>query len=412
MLGNTGRVDDVTSKKGAGLLLSLGYKSRSIVVVSYNRAALILLALFATSGCGGTSAVPAGANYSAFPISGLGATNGALADTTSMLKKLKKDVVIGSTVDPKNGDAGPRAISIVRANNVLKPGQLLVCNFDDKAGKAGQGTTIEVLDPKPGSQPKRVAQSNDIEGCDGVAVTGSDQIFASGLLGKAVVEFTVKGSIKKKYSGAPFGSPFTDFNNGKAPKEYQPDYLWVSDVDTGSIISYSVDFFGNGNPLQVATGFAVNKSGPAARLGPSGLQYDAPHDILYIVDGMTNTLVEFTGASDLLEKDEIVVLPGGKTFKCEAKKFTCGKLIYSGSPLDAPLAATLLPNGNLIVANTKGKANTLVEVTPAGQVLDTRVVDTSGTQGVFGLAASGTADSNTILYFTDKNDNSVHELEP
>ncbi len=382
------------------------------MVVSYNRAALVLLALFSTSACGGAGAVPASAGYSAFPISGLDASNESPADATSILKKLKKDVVIGSTVDPKNGDAGPRAISIVQTKGVLKQGQLLVCNFDDKAGKAGQGTTIEVLDPKPGSLPKRFVQSNDIEGCDGAAVTGTDQVYASGLLGKAVVDFTEKGSLKKEYSGSPFGSPFADFNNGKAPKEYQPDYLWVSDVETGSIISYSVDFFGNGTPLQVATGFAVNKSGPAARLGPSGLQYDAPHDILYIVDGMTNTLVEFTGASDLLEKDEIVVLPGGKTFKCEAKKFTCGKLIYSGSPLDAPLAASLLPNGNLIVANTKGKANTLVELTPAGQVLDTRVVDTSATQGVFGLVSAGTTDSNTVLYFTDKNDNNVHELEP
>ena len=75
------------------------------------------------------------------------------------------------------------------------------------------------------------------------------------------------------------------------------------------------------------------------------------------------------------------------------------------------MAATLLPNGNLIVANTQGTANTLVELTPKGKVLDTKVVDESSTQGVFGLAAGGTNDANTVLFYTDTNSNTVHELE-
>ena len=63
-------------------------------------------------------------------------------------------------------------------------------------------------------------------------------------------------------------------------------------------------------------------------------------------------------------KDEIVVKKGGKTFNCKYPKTTCGKLIYSGKPLDGPVAMTLLPNGNLIVANTQ--RNTLVELTTGG----------------------------------------------
>jgi len=104
------------------------------------------------------------------------------------------------------------------------------------------------------------------------------------------------------------------------------------------------------------------------------------------------------------------VKPGGKTFQCEHPKTTCASLVYSGSPLDAPIAATLLPNGNLIVANTGGAANTLVELTPHGQVLDTEVVDSSSKQGVFGLGASGTSDSSTVLFYADTNSNTVHEL--
>ena len=71
--------------------------------------------------------------------------------------------------------------------------------------------------------------------------------------------------------------------------------------------------------------------------------------------------------------DEITVQPGCKKFTCEYPKTTCAKLVKAGSPLDKPVAATLLPNGNLIVANTGN--NTLVEMTPTGQVLDTKVMD-------------------------------------
>jgi len=51
-------------------------------------------------------------------------------------------------------------------------------------------------------------------------------------------------------------------------------------------------------------------------------------------------------------------------------------------------------------------------LTPAGKVLDKKVIDTSKPAGVFGLLAKGSTDSNTVLYYTDTNDNSVHELEP
>ena len=109
-------------------------------------------------------------------------------------------------------------------------------------------------------------------------------------------------------------------------------------------------------------------------------------------------------------KDEIVVKPGGKTFQCKYPKTTCGSLVHAGSPLDAPMASALLPNGNLVVANTKG-GNKLVELTPAGKVLDTKIVDTGKTAGVYGLAATGTSDADTVIYFTDTNSNEVRVLE-
>ncbi len=383
-----------------------------------NKSTALLLAggaLLGISACVGNTMVPsnsAGIGSSATQVSVTG-PDIMPADNTSILKGLKKDVVIGSTVDPTNGDKGPRALSIVTVTYGLKKGQLLVCNFDNSAGKGGKGTTIDVFDPKPGSKPTTFIQSSDIEGCDGDALTRGNDVYGAGLISGLLAGFTSKGKLIKTY-GSPLEKPFSDVDascTGNASHcLYSGEYIFVSDAKTGSIVSLSFPISGgNPKPIQVATGFAVNNKTNWSRLGPSGLSYDGKKDMLYIADGKNNTVVVFTKAGELLEKNEIVVLPGGKTFKCKYKP-VCGKLVYSGAPLSAPVAMTRLPNGNLIVANTKG-GNTLVELTPTGQVLDKKVVDKSTTAGVFGLAATGTNDSNTAVFFTDTNDNKLHKLE-
>ena len=89
---------------------------------------------------------------------------------------------------------GPRAISRVRATFGLKEGQLVVCNFADSAGTAGKGTTIEVLDPNPGSKPVTFTQSTKIEGCDGDATTATNQVYGAGMVSGLVSQFTPAAS--------------------------------------------------------------------------------------------------------------------------------------------------------------------------------------------------------------------------
>ena len=379
------------------------------------RALIATAAGLAISACAGS--VPSGS---------LRAADSALApvvnvatptDTTSILKKLKKDVVIGSTVDPTNGDKGPRAVSVVKYSyGALKKKQLLVCNFEDSSGEAGMGTTMDQLDPAPGSKPTTFTKSSKINGCDGDAMTSGNQVYGAGISSHLVSQFTQTGKFKKSY-GHPIEVPFTDAD-AFCGEAYAPEDIYVTDSKTGSIIKLAFPISSSGHPLviQVITGFGINKNSGWSVLGPSGVQYDSKkhgmrcNDTLYIVDGVDDTVVAVSNASTLLEKDEIVVQPGGKTFKCAHPKTTCATLVYSASPLNAPVASALLPNGNLIIANTQG-GNKLVELTPAGQVLDTKVVDKSKTAGIFGLAAIGTNDGNTALYYTDRNDNSLHELE-
>lgn len=342
-----------------------------------------------------------------------GASHNRRSDMRSILKGLTKDVVIGSTVDANNGDQGPRSLYIVQHANPhgkLTTGQLVTCNFEDASGNEGAGTTIEALNPKPGSDPQRFIQSSSLDGCNGAAVhPRHGTVYGTGLTSGKLLVITAKGNVEKTYSGKPIDAPLGDIV-AKPMQNFSPLYVFVGTTH-GALISVSVGFYGNQLATEVAKGFEVGNSSDG-EMGPTGLAYDQGIDTLYIADGVTNTVVAFSSASKLLVKDEIVVQPGGKTFKCKYPKTTCGSLVYSGSPLDAPMAMTLLPNGNLIVANTQGSANTLVEFTPGGQILATKVVGSSSQQGVFGLASKGTNDDNTVVFYTDTNDNNIHELKP
>lgn len=375
---------------------------------------LLAGAVFATSACGGNAAVPTGAAPSnSRPV----ASTIVPSDNTSILKKLTKDVEIGSTVDAKNGDMGPRKISVAKATFGLKKGQLLVCNFDDSAGNAGKGSTIEVLDPKPHSKPVTFVQSDKLEGCDGNAITAANSVYASGLTSSAVSLFDQSGKYKKSF-GSLIHAPLDDAD-AFCGFPYAPEDIYVGNSTNGAIVKMSFIPVSGGEKVkltEVISGFAVNKGSGWGILGPSGIQYNGTHqgnlcnDTLYIVDGVDNTVVAVSTASSLLQKDEIVVEPGGKKFKCAHPKTTCATLLYSGSPLNAPEAAALLPNGNLIVANTKG-GNKLVEISSSGKLLGTKTIDTSSSAHIFGLAATGTSDSDTVLFYTDTGTNTLHELE-
>ena len=382
---------------------------------TFNNRVLMLIAgaLFATSACAGNTTVP-----STSQVSAPGPSSIVPNDTTSILKKLTKDIEIGSTVDPKNGDMGPRAIALVKSTFGLKKGQLLVCNFENSAGAAGKGTTIDVLDPAPHSKPATFVQSTKLEGCDGDAITETNNVYGAGMLSGIVPQFDPMGKLSQTY-GTPIQAPF-DTTDAFCGLAYAPENIYVSDSKTGAIIklSFLPVSSGKAKMTEVIAGFGINKGSGWSVLGPSGMVYDNRrsksnelcNDTLYIVDGVDNTIVAVSNASSLLQKDEIVVQSGGKKFKCANPSKTCATLVYSGAPLSAPVAAALLPNGNLIVANTKG-GNKLVELTPTGKVLATKTLDTSKTAHVFGLLASGTSDSDTVLFYTDTETNTLHELK-
>jgi hypothetical protein len=86
-----------------------------------------------------------------------------------------------------------------------------------------------------------------------------------------------------------------------------------------------------------------------------------------------------------------------------------GVTISQGKALVDPLDLTIAPNGDLIAAN--GGNGNLVEVTPTGQQIATKLVDTGGgpppgTADLFGIAPVPDK-----VYFVDDGTNTLNVLE-
>ncbi|MBV9056539.1 MAG: hypothetical protein JO351_07875, partial [Candidatus Eremiobacteraeota bacterium] len=223
-----------------------------------HRAALVVVAaLLATSACGGNNSVPSAGFAGNSTSQAQNRIAPANVDTTSILKRLKKSVVIGSTVDPTNGDMGPTSIYIAGTTlGKLKKGQLVVCNYADSSGTAGNGTTTEILGPQANSQPVTFVADARIKGCDGDALSSGNYMYAAGHTSGLLAAFTDKGKFYKKY-GPPLQAPSSDVDAAN-PGLYSAEYMFTTDAKTGSIVSFSINNYGNPRPTQVVTGFDVN----------------------------------------------------------------------------------------------------------------------------------------------------------
>lgn len=337
-------------------------------------------------------------------------------DHTSVLKLLTKVETIGSTVDPQNGDQNPYGLAYVvnkpYGQTKLKQGDLVICNFNDKANVQGNGTTIEYMPSTPGSKPTRFAQGSSLLGCAALGLNSFDSVYSADSGAKDAVAFDANGkqlqTLKNSLLVTPWAAAYVP-----GFVSYPPgDGFWVGDASSGKIVRINLGTGGKPTYTAVISGFAVNHGVPGTFLGPSGMQYNKKADTLYVVDGVTNTLVAFHHAYyDFNSKNEVVVGSNGMTFS--GPKAKDAQLIYHGSPLDGPISAALLPNGNLVLGNTLNKTgkNLLVEIATDGTLLAYKNVDKGAAGALFGIAASGNSDSTTKIYFNDDNSNTVRVLE-
>jgi hypothetical protein len=362
------------------------------------------LAALALAGCSSHAGLLPGASTTAGGTSSL--ARPVSEDDTSLLKLLKKQVVIGSTSDPKFGQLNPYGLTVAPATTGdFTAGDLVVCNFNAKSNVQGTGFTIVALHPTPGSKPLLVSASKTLKGCASLALSPGDDIWAAAFSAddNPIISPSGKleGNIKNKLFDHPWGQVYAQPTSG-SPVFYESNAAdgTIVRINLGSSFTYDV----------IAKGFAVNHGKPGSIFAPSGLTYDPTGDVLYIVDGTNNTLVAFSNVSSI-KSGGIIVEKGGKTFK--GPDASDASLVFAGSPLDGPISAALLSNHNLIVGNTGNPSgqNLMVEMTPSGKILDTRNVDKGASGSLFGIVATGTTDSNTKIYFNDDNDNNLQVLE-
>ena len=247
-----------------------------------------------------------------------------------------------------------------------------------------------------------MVQDPNLKGCAALAVANDDSPWAAAYASNLAPYYGPTGTLVSTLSGGPWSGPWGEiyapaFGSGAA------SYV-TSNATSGTIVRVNV---AGTTFTTIASGFTINAGAvPGNILAASGLTYDATHDTLFVVDSNNNRVLAFAGYSTL--GAGAIVLESNGTFS--GPSAATASVLFSGAPLNAPISAAQLFNGDLVVGNTAD--NLLVEISPAGHVVATQNLDTGAVGALFGIVATGTDGSSTKIYFNDDNDNTVKVLGP
>lgn len=363
------------------------------------------VALLAAAGCGNHGGT--------IPSQSMGSTSQSARQSSPdsrypILKVLVHERRIGSTIDPDLHQLNPYGLTVAPSTNgAFTKGDLVVCNFNASSNVQGTGYTIVALHPRDGAKPTLVSDNKTLKGCNALALGPDDTIWAAAFKANDNPVLSSTGQLIVNIEGKPFDHPFGQVFAAHGGASGAPVF-YESNARSGSIVRINL---GSSFTYDViATGFAINNGKPGSIFGPSGLSYDDRKDTLYIVDGTNNTVVAFSSVSTA-PAGGIVVGPDGQSFSGPAA--SQARLVFAGPPLNGPISSALLFNGNLVVGNTTNNDghNIMVELTPSGEVLSTRNVDSGAAGALFGIVATGNNIHDARIYFNDDNHNNLRVLE-
>jgi hypothetical protein len=364
------------------------------------------------SGCGGGGS---SMNSAPMAVAALQPTPGSQTMSTVDTDSLAADIdppdapSILATLNTVTGDQNPYGLDIAPSDSgLIHRGDLVVCDFNNSANVQGTGNAIVALAPQPGSSPRPIITNAALLGCTENVQTRDGAIWVTAFVAPDVAIVSAAGKLANTLTGSPFTAPFGITLARDADGYADDPVFYESDATTGAIVRIHAGRSGVQSDV-IATGFAVNNGVPGTELGPSGLQYDSTHDRLYVVDGANNTLVELRHVSTI-PAGGIAVAANGTSFSGPFAHRA--RLVFSGTPLNAPISSALLPNGNIAVGNTGNPngENLMVEITPHGKVADVKNVDTGASGAIFGMTATTGYGNPFKLYFNDDNANAVVEL--
>jgi hypothetical protein len=311
---------------------------------------------------------------------------------------------IGSIVDPTNGDKNPYGLAFAPVDaGLFTSGDLVLCNFNDSANVQGNGTSVEYIHPQVGATVHRLAQGASLKGCGAVALLADARVLVTADVANDVVIFDANGTLKTTLSGAPFNGPWGAAFAASATKPA----VYVSNANDGKLIRINVTGTNSYTVETIATGFSVNNGAPGNIFAPYGMAYNPANDTLYIVETNSNKLIAIANVSGV-PAGGITVSGGDATFG--GSSASSARVVLSGAPLNSPLGASLLANGNIVVANSGD--NLMIDVMPSGSSIGTISLDNGAAGALFSLAGVPGTFTQQFVYFDDSNDNTLKVVTP
>jgi hypothetical protein len=301
-----------------------------------------------------------------------------------------------STVPP-NGDQNPYGVAFVPhdfPNNTggpLKPGDILVSNFNNSANQQGTGTTI-VRIAADGSQSLFFTVPNATLGGPGTGLTTALAVLRKGfvIVGSipssdgtlnpsnpgSLLVIDAKGNLLSTITDPTINGPWdmTVDDRGDNPTAF------VSNALDGTVVRLDLHTTSAGvtvvKKTVIASGYGHQPDSVTFVDAPTGLVYEADHDTLFVASSVDNAVYAVQNAE-----------------KTTTNNGT-GNVIYrDNTHLHGALGMAMAPNGHLLVTNNDvinsdpNQPSEIVEFTLTGQFVTQLSVDPSQ-GGSFGLAVN------------------------
>jgi hypothetical protein len=327
---------------------------------------------------------------------------------------------VASTV-PANGDVNPYGVVVVpRSQGILRRGDVLVSNFNNKANQQGRGTTIVEVSPQghvlvfahitksklPGACPGGVGLTTALALVHGWVIVGSvpstNGLAATAKAGCLIV-LSNRGKVVQTIAGHGINGPWDmgAVSGGGTASLFVTNVLngtvaaKGAVVHRGTVLRLTLRFAGRHAPrlrrvTKIGSGFFEQTNAAAFVIGPTGVELGR-HGTLYVADTGTNSIKAISRALT------------------RHTSAGTGTVLTSGRGLSAPLGLAIAPNGDVLTVN--GGNGKIVETSPSGTQVASRFLDRSGSPpgngALFGLTV---APHGRGLYYVDDAMNTLRLL--
>jgi len=329
----------------------------------------------------------------------------------TIIPNLPASPTFSTSAVPANGDQNPYGVAFVPQGfptGPLNPGDIVVSNFNDGANQQGTGSTVVSISPN---------------GTQSLFFTAATQLGFTTALGVLRRGFILVGSVPTNTSGAvvPPGSLVILDHNGlmvgnlvssqlldgpwdlTVNDQGEQAQVFVSNVLSGTVTRLDLKIPNSGAGVivrgmtQIASGYGFRTDPAALVVGPTGVAFDAAHNILYVASTDDNA---------------IYAIPNAATRTTDAGK---GSVVYQDNVhLHGPLAMALAPNGDLIASQgdavnaDSSQPSEIVEFTPTGHFVGQFSIDPAA-GSAFGLAVGLTPKG--IIFAAVNDDSAVNALD-